>query len=126
MPTQRKPQPASGMGEALPAGAQPPEQLALPSIPLPPFAPKWPSPHGLEHVALELFLAGEFVDVARFYALTDSTELRTIVSRLIRLGWPLKKHFAPSPVRRNKHRHAGDWFLPKKYIEQAQVQKEAV
>lgn len=111
----------SGMGEALPNATQPPQQLELPSIPQPPFAPRWPSPHALEHTALELFLAGEFVTVERFRQLADSTELPVFVGRLKKLGWPLARFIVPSPVRRKKNRHAGVWFLPKKYIEQAQA-----
>ena len=111
----------SGPGEALPNATQPPEQLALPSIPLPPFAPKWPSPRAIEYVALELFLAGEFVTVEQFRQLTDSTQLPVFVGRLIRFGWPIDKFTAPTPSRRNRNRHAGVWFLPKKYIEQAQA-----
>lgn len=101
--------------------AHQPEQLALPSIPLPPFAPKWPSPHGLEHVALELFLAGEFVTVEQFRQLTDSTQLPVFVSRLKKMGWPVNGYIVPSPVRRKKNRHAGVWHLPKKYITQVQA-----
>ena len=128
MPTPYKPQSVGGVGEALPNAAHQPQQLELPAIPLPPFAPKWPSPRGLEHVALELFLAGEFVTVERFRQLTDSTELPAFVYRLKRLGWPVKRHIVPSPVRRKKDRHTGVWFLPKKHIEQAQAiaQKGAV
>ena len=110
-----------GSGEALPDVTQPPQQMELPAIPLPPFAPRWPSPRSLEHTALELFLSGEFVTVEQFRQLTESTELRVAVLRLKALGWPVKRHIVPSPARRNKNRHAGVWFLPKKYIEQAQA-----
>lgn len=113
MPTPLNPRFAGGVGEALPHATQPPQQMELPTIPLPPFAPRWPSPRALEHTALELFLSGEYVTAEQFRQLTDSTELRVFVLRLIRLGWPIKRHIVPSPVRRNRNRHAGVWFLPK-------------
>lgn len=52
-----------------------PEQLALPNIPPPPFAPRWPGIYTIDHTALEMFLAGEFVGVERFRQTTDSTRL---------------------------------------------------
>lgn len=110
-----------GSGEALPTGAHQPEQLSLPAIPLPPFAPRWPSLRCMEYTALELFIAGEYVNVERFRQLTDSTQLAVAVGRLKRMGWPIEKFTVPEPSRRNRNRHAAVWFLPKKYTEQVQT-----
>lgn len=115
-----------GSGEALPTGAQPPQQMELPAIPLPPFAPRWPSLRSIEYTALELFLAGEFVNVERFRQLTQSTKLPVAVGRLKhRMGWPIEKFTAPEPSRRNRNRYAGVWFLPQRYIEQAKAARAA-
>lgn len=117
-----------GDGEALPEAHHLPEQLALPSIAPPPFAPRWPSIRTNEHIALELFLAGEFLNVERFRQLTDSTRLPATVRRLKNMGWPITAAHVPEPGRRNQHRHAAVYHLPKKYIAQVQgtAQKEAV
>lgn len=118
MSTRQKPQPASGMGEALPHAPQPPQQLELPSIPLPPFAPRWPNMGTGDYTALELFIAGEFVTVERFRQLTESTRLPAAVGRLKKLGWPIDKVTVPEPSRRNRSRHVAVFHLPKKYIQQ--------
>lgn len=127
MPTTPTPR-AAGLGEALPSASPAPEQLSLPSIPPPPFAPRWPSIRTNEHIALELFLAGEFLNVERFRQLTDSTRLPATVRRLKNMGWPITAAHVPEPGRRNQHRHAAVYHLPKKYIAQVQgtAQKEAV
>ena len=111
------------MGEALPGASPAPEQLSLPTIAPPPFAPRWPSIRSNEHLALELFLAGEFLTVERFRLLTDSTRLPAAVRRLKTMGWPVSSAHVPEPGRRNQHRHVAAYHLPKKYI--AQVQRPA-
>ena len=120
MPKISTPQ-TSGKGEALPTDTHQPEQLSLPAIPLPPFAPRWPNPHTNDYIALELFLAGEFVNVERFRQLTDSTQLAVAVGRLKRMGWPIERRLVPEPSRRRKSRQTGLWFLPKKYRAQVQA-----
>lgn len=91
------------------------QQLSLPTIAPPPFAPRWPGIHTLDHAALELFLAGEFLTVERFRQLTDSTRLPAVVDRLKKLGWPLQDDTVPEPSRRCRRRHVSVWHLPKKY-----------
>ena len=127
MPTKPTPRPA-GLGEALPGASPAPEQLALPNIPPPPFAPRWPNLGTLEHMALTLFLAGEFLNVETFRRLSDSTRLPAVVGRLKALGWPVSSAIVPEPSRRNRNRHAAVFHLPKKYIAQVQrpAPKEAV
>lgn len=98
-----------------------PEQMNLPAIPLPPFAPRWPNMGTNDYTALVLFLAGEFVNVERFRQLSDSTRLPAVVSRLKGLGWPIERLTIPEPSRHNRNRFAGVWHLPKKYIEQMQA-----
>ena len=123
MPTSTPTPRPAGLGEALPGASHVPEQLSLPSIPPPPFAPRWPSIRTNERLALTLFLAGEFLTVERFRQLTDSTRLPAAVRRLRTLGWPVSSAHVPEPGRRNKNRHAAVYHLPKKYI--AQVQRPA-
>lgn len=97
-----------------------PEQLALPNIPPPPFTPRWPGIHTIDHTALEMFLAGEFVGVERFRQTTDSTRLPAVVDRLKKLGWPISVDTVPEPSRRRRDRHVGVWHLPRQYRALAQ------
>ena len=126
MPSPLNPRFAGGVGEALPHATEPPQQLELPAIPLPPFAPRWPSLCCMDYTALELLIAGEFINVERFRQLTDSTRLPAVVDRLKKLGWPIECQIVPEPSRRNRNRHAGVWFLPKKYIAQVQAVEVSV
>lgn len=98
-----------------------PVQMDLPAIPLPLFAPRWPNMGTVDYIALELFIAGEFLTVERFRQLTDSTRLPASVDRLKKLGWPIERFRVPEPSRRKRSRYAGLWYLPKKYIEQVQA-----
>lgn len=95
-----------------------PNQLSLPEMPPPPFAPRWPNPGTLDDIALRLFLEGEYLNVEWFRQLTDSTRLPASVERLKRLHWPLEKVIVPEPSRRRRDRTAAVFFLRKQYIQQ--------
>lgn len=94
-------------------------QLTLPTIEPPPFAPIWPKPNNLSSLALQLFLEGKRLDHPTFMSLSGSWRLAAVVNTLKKLGWPIAVTDIPAPSDSCVYREIGLYHLPSHYAEMA-------
>jgi hypothetical protein len=107
MPTQQKPQTASGMGEALPNAAHQPEL----DLNCPPIVPLWPKPGTMPERLLKLLLEHGPQTIDSFYAATGSHEIRKFASMLRDLGWTVNTYSTNAPDQYRLRRTLGHYHL---------------
>lgn len=87
-------------------------QLCLPTIEPPPFAPIWPKANTLHSTALQMFLEGKRLDHPSFNEMTGSWRLAAVVKTLKKLGWPIATSRIPAPSANSPQREIALYRLP--------------
>ena len=87
----------------------------------PPFCPTWPQRGTLADRALEMFLNGRKLDHPDFETATASWRLAAVVYELRESDWPIESMELPAPTEDNPNRFISLYYLPGKYIAQAEA-----
>lgn len=97
------------------------EQLSF--LPPPPFNPSWPTKGTRDDQALQLFLAGRYLDHEDFFRESGSWRLSDAVLHLRDAGWPIVSTDIPAPTPACPGREISIYHLPAKYIAEAMAQR---